>query len=155
MIIEKRSWGRSGKPGKKVVSALTFEFIERGSWYDIDAYHADIPVGHIRVRRDEHLPKNPDPHTPCYQVKYVEVVESMRRHGIATELYLVAAKVAFAEGFALCSDTAVNLGTEAEAVWESLRRKRVAYWEVPGEVEENFDYGRYVIARSPRKGAKK
>lgn len=130
--------------------ALAFEFVEMGPWYDVVAYHMDAKAGEIRIRRDEHLPRrNPDPHTPCYQVSYVEVIESMRRRGVATALYLAAAEVAFAEGFALCSDAAVNLGAEAEAVWESLRRKRIAYWEVPGEIDENFDHGRYVIPRPP------
>jgi GNAT superfamily N-acetyltransferase len=127
---------------------LAFEFVDMGSWYGVIAYHMDAKVGEIRVRRDEHLPRqSPDPHTPCYQVSYVEVAEPMRRHGVATALYLAAAEVAFSDGFALCSDTAVNLGSEAEAVWESLRKKRLVYWEVPGDIDENFDHGRYVIPR--------
>lgn len=127
---------------------LVFEFVEMGRWYDVDAYFEGKPVGNIRIRRDQHLPRrNPDPHTPCYQVAYVEVPEPMRRRGISTELYLAAAEVAFSEGFALCSDTAMNLGSEAEAVWDSLRRKGIAHWEVPGEVDQNFDHGRYVIPK--------
>jgi GNAT superfamily N-acetyltransferase len=73
----------------------------------------------------------------------------MRRRGVATALYLAAAEVAFSEGFSLCSDEATSLNEEAEAVWVSLSEKGVAYWEVPGDVDENFDYGRYVIPRPP------
>ena len=129
---------------------LTFELVQGGHWYDLVAYHEGVLTGEIRILRKQHLPKRkPDPHTPCYQVVHIEVAETMRRRGVATALYQAAAEVAFSEGFSLCSDSAVNLGSEAEAVWDSLRKKGIAYWEVPGDVDENFDYGRYVIPQPP------
>lgn len=130
--------------------SLTFEIVEGGRWYGVDAYHMDVKVGEIRVGRHEYLPsENPDPHTPCYQVSSVEVAEPMRRRGVATALYLAAAEISFSEGFSLCSDEATSLNEEAEAVWESLSWKGIAYWEVPGGIDENFDYGRYVIPKLP------
>jgi GNAT superfamily N-acetyltransferase len=127
---------------------LSFDVKDGGRWYDVIARHDGAAVGNIRVRRSEHLPKTkPDPRTPCYQVSDIEVVERMRRRGVATALYEAAAKVAFSEGFSMCSDFAQNLGQDAEAAWDSLRKKGIAYWEVPGNVDENFDYGRYVIPK--------
>jgi GNAT superfamily N-acetyltransferase len=133
---------------------LVLELVETRHWYGVVARHVGVTgrvgrkVGEIRVRRDQHLPRyNQDPHTPCYQVADIEVAKPMRRRGVATALYHAAAEVAFAEGFSLCSDAAINLSTDADAVWESLRRKRIAYWEVPGDIDSNFDYGRYVIPR--------
>lgn len=133
---------------------LALELVEGVRWYGVVARNVGVTgrigrkVGEIRVRRDQHLPShNQDPHTLCYQVGDIEVIKPMRRRGIATALYRAAAEVAFAEGFSLCSDAAVNLAPQAEAAWESLRRKRIAHWEVPGDIDENFDYGRYVIPR--------
>lgn len=138
---------------KKELS-LAFELVEGGHWYGVvarnvgDKERVGRKAGEIRVRREQYLPnRNQDPHTRCYQVADIEVAKPMRRRGVATALYQAAAEVAFAEGFSLCSDAAMNLASEADAVWESLRRKRIAYWEVPGDIDSNFDYGRYVIPR--------
>lgn len=122
--------------------------------YRITAWIDSREVGSVGVYRGTQLPpKNPDPHTPSYQVRSADVPEGLRRQGIATLLYQVAADVAEAEGFALASDVPSSLSLDANAFWEKQYNAGRAYWEVPGPIglyDEHFEWGRWVLYRPAR-----
>jgi len=105
-------------------------------------------LGAIFLRRDSNLPDDPDPHTPCWQVAGIDVLEQFRRQGYGTKLYEEAARQAQKQGLTLCSDTVGDMATPALAFWEKQVQHRRAYWEVPGPPEReghNYDYGRFVL----------
>lgn len=114
----------------------------------IQMLDGDDLLGAIFLRKKSNLPDDPDPHTPCWQVAGIDVIERFRRRGFGTKLYEEAARQASRHGMALCSDTAGDIANEALAFWEKQVRKGRAYWEVPGPPEEegsNYDYGRFVL----------
>jgi len=114
----------------------------------IQMWDGDDLLGAIFLRKKSNLPDDPDPHTPCWQVAGIDVIERFRRKGFGTKLYEEAARQAAYHGMSLCSDTAGDLANEALAFWEKQVRKGRAYWEVPGPPEEegsNYDYGRFVL----------
>lgn len=116
--------------------------------YRIEAFIDRKVVGEIGVYRGEGSPIVPQ--TPCYHVRSAEVHEDYRRRGIATLLYQIAADIAESENMALCSDMSTSLSEDAEAFWIKQSRAGSAYWEVPGNSDDNFDYGRWVLNRPPR-----
>jgi GNAT superfamily N-acetyltransferase len=114
----------------------------------IQLWDGDDLLGAIFLRKKSHLPDDPDPYTPCWQVAGIDVVERFRRKGFGTKLYEEAARQAVRQGMSLCSDTAGDIANEALAFWEKQVQKGRAYWEVPGPPEEegsNYDYGRFVL----------
>lgn len=111
---------------------------------------ADEILGAIFLRKQSFLPDDPNPHTPCWQVSAIDVIEQFRRRGYGTKLYEEAARQANRYGMALCSDVPTSLDPRAAAFWEKQVEKGRAIWEVPGPVEdegENYDYGRFVLKR--------
>lgn len=120
----------------------------------IKLWDGDEILGTVMVRKGEMLPpKNQaEPHTRCWQVAGMDVVEAHRRRGFATKLYEEAARIAATNGLALCSDIPGGLDPRAEAFWEKQVRKGRAKWEIPGgpeNEERNYAFGRYVLRYPP------
>lgn len=120
----------------------------------IKLWDGDEILGTIMVRKGELLPpkEQAEPHTRCWQVAGVDIVEQHRRKGFATKLYEEAARIAGANGLALCSDIPGALDPRAEAFWEKQVRKGRAKWEIPGgpdNEDRNYDFGRYVLKHPP------
>lgn len=115
----------------------------------IQLWDGDDWLGVIFLRKQDFLPDDdPEPHTPCWQVSGINVLEPFRRKGFGTKLYEEAARVAEKYGKSLCSDTPIALDPKALAFWEKQVEKGRAYWEVPGPSENegvNYDYGRFVL----------
>jgi len=128
----------------------------RYQYFDLDhparmvirLFEGDDLRGSIFVRKESDLPEDPHPHTPCWQVSGIDVVERFRRQGYGTKLYEEAALQAQRHGAALCSDTVGAMSDAALAFWEKQVKRGRAYWEVPGPAERegfNYDYGRFVL----------
>lgn len=116
----------------------------------IQLWDADELLGAIFLRKKSHLPDDPDPHTPCWQVAGIDVIERFRRRGFGTKLYEEAARQAARHDMSLCSDTAADISNQALPFWEKQVQKGRAYWEVPGPAERegfHYDYGRFVLRR--------
>lgn len=116
----------------------------------IKLWDGDEILGTIMLRKGELLPPKAQasPHTKCWQVSGIDVVESQRRKGFATKLYQEAARIAGQHGLAICSDIPGALDSRAEAFWEKQVRAGRAFWEIPGGPENedrNYDFGRYVL----------
>jgi len=138
--------------------ALRFEYHGIDDPHDrsatINLFDGDELVGGIYVIKGDQLPEEEyaEPHTPCWQVRGIDVLEGFRRKGFGTKLYLEMAKAAAKYGLALCSDIPEALSRDAEAFWEKQRKIGNAFWEVPGpdsRYDENYEYGRFVLKYPP------